>query len=149
MIALNIGVCKHSTINFLGGTFFRGFCPYSLCLFVKKWGQKLGCRRNKWSAWLRKQRESRVSARPLLTLSICHWLRKHRQGWHFTMPPLVPREMTSEKQLLIGHARMGNLLQPIRSSTQISRVEYLHCSLRGHFAGKPVVVSRMSAVFSG
>ena len=36
MIALNIGVCKHSTINFLGGTFFRGFFSLFSLLVCKK-----------------------------------------------------------------------------------------------------------------
>ena len=36
MIALNIGLCKHSTINFLGGTFFRGFFSLFSLLVCKK-----------------------------------------------------------------------------------------------------------------
>ena len=46
--------------------------------------------------------------------------------------------------------RLGNLIQPIRSTTQIwvvTRHQYgiLHSFLRRHFAGKPVVASQMSA----
>ena len=54
------------------------------------------------------------------------------------------------KWRLRGKRRVGNLLQPIRNTTQIWRVismEFLRSFLRRHFAGKPVVASRNVGCF--